>query len=161
MSEQVQPIEVCIVDFPETSIAVLEHRGPAETLAHSIRKFIQWRKAHHSPPNKSKTFNIVYDDPATTEPEQYRFDICASYEGPVADNNHGVIHSIIPRGRCALVRHIGPDDVIEQVVSYLYGEWLTNSNEELRDFPLFFERITFFPDVPENEAITDIYLPLR
>lgn len=161
MSEKAHPPEVSIVDFPETSIAVLAHRGPAETLIHSIQKFIQWRKVNHSPPNKSKTFNIVYDDPATAEPEQYRFDICASHKGPVADNNHGVIHRLIPKGRCALIRHIGPDDVIEHLVSYLYGEWLTNSHEELRDFPLFFERITFFPDVPESDAVTDIYLPLR
>ncbi len=161
MIEKAQTPEVSIVDFPETSIAVLAHKGPAETLGQTIRQFIAWRKQHHTPPTKSKTFNIVYDDPATTEPEQYRFDVCASVKAKVPDNNHGVINKIIPGGRCALVRHIGPDDIIEQTVSYLYGEWLTKNDEEHRDFPLFFERVTFFPDVTESEMITDIYLPLR
>lgn len=44
---------------------------------------------------------------------------------------------------------------------HLYASWLPGSGEELRDFPLFMQRLTFFPDVPDNEAITDIYLPLR
>jgi AraC family transcriptional regulator len=46
-------------------------------------------------------------------------------------------------------------------VIYLYAEWLPNSGEELRDYPLYFQRIRFFPDVPEHEAVTDIFLPLR
>ena len=43
---------------------------------------------------------------------------------------------------------------------FLYREWLPDSGEELRDFPLYCERVSFFPDVPEREAITDLYLPL-
>jgi len=35
------------------------------------------------------------------------------------------------------------------------------SRQELRDFPLFMQRVAFFPDVPDSEAVTDIYLPLR
>jgi hypothetical protein len=30
----------------------------------------------------------------------------------------------------------------------------------LRDFPIYLQRVKFFPDVPENEAITDVFLPL-
>ena len=32
---------------------------------------------------------------------------------------------------------------------------------ELRDFPVFFQRVSFFPEVPANEAVTDVFLPLR
>jgi AraC family transcriptional regulator len=39
--------------------------------------------------------------------------------------------------------------------------WLPDSGESPGDFPLFFQRITFFPDVPEHEAATDIFLPLK
>lgn len=40
-------------------------------------------------------------------------------------------------------------------------QWLPQSGEAPRDFPLFLERLTCFPDVPEHEAVVDIYLPLR
>ena len=46
-------------------------------------------------------------------------------------------------------------------IYYLYGDWLAESGEELRDFSCFFHYVTKFPDVPENECITDIYLPLQ
>ena len=44
---------------------------------------------------------------------------------------------------------------------HLYAHWLPTSGEELRDFPLFMQRVKFFPDVPDGEAETDIYLPLK
>lgn len=72
-----------------------------------------------------------------------------------------MITKVIPGGRCALLRHIGTDENIGESVNYLYAQWLPLSGEELRDFPLFFQRVSFFPDVPEHEAIADIYLPLR
>ncbi len=43
----------------------------------------------------------------------------------------------------------------------LYSEWLPRSGEEPRDFPVYLRRVDFFPDVAENEAVTDIFLPLR
>jgi hypothetical protein len=33
---------------------------------------------------------------------------------------------------------------------------ITPRGEEPRDFPLFCQRISFFPDVAEHEAVTDI-----
>jgi AraC family transcriptional regulator len=48
-----------------------------------------------------------------------------------------------------------------QTLRFLYGTWLPMSGEEPRDFPLFMQRVTFFPDVAEHQAITDVYLPLK
>jgi len=38
---------------------------------------------------------------------------------------------------------------------------LPSSGEELRDFPLYFHYLNLLPDTPENELMTDIYLPLK
>ena len=147
--------------FPETLIAVMEHRGAPNLVGHSIQKFIEWRKRNKLPPSKSKTFNLVYDDPNVTAPEDYRFDIACSVDTPIAANDFGIVNKVIPAGRCAVVRHMGSDDSIGEIVSFLYTTWLTNTGAELRDFPIYFERVSFFPDVPENEMITDIYLPIE
>ena len=79
----------------------------------------------------------------------------------VEENTFGIVNKTIPSGKCAVVRHIGSDDTIGLVVNYLYSEWLNDSNVKLRDFPIFFERVTFFPEVTENEMITDVYLPIE
>ncbi|OMH27128.1 GyrI-like domain-containing protein [Motiliproteus sp. MSK22-1] len=161
MKTQIKDHPVDIVVFDETKVAVLEHRDAPEKLGHSIRQFIEWRKENKLPPSKSRTFNIVYDDPSVTLPENYRFDLCASVKSEVAENAYGIVTKSIPAGRCAVIRHLGSDDTIGESIQYLYSDWLPTVDEELRDFPLFFERLSFFPDIAEHQMVTDIYLPLK
>jgi AraC family transcriptional regulator len=59
-----------------------------------------------------------------------------------------------------VLRHVGSEDTLSATIDVLYAKWLPQSGEELRDFPLYFQRVRMFPDVPEAEAITDVYLPL-
>jgi AraC family transcriptional regulator len=155
-------MEVRIVDFEETMIAVLEHHGAPELINASVKEFIDWRKSSGLSPNAtSRTFGMVYSDPETTEPEEFRFDICGEIENPVPENPQGVITKQIPSGRCATVRHYGSTDRIGESAYYLYREWLPESGEELRDFPLFFHYVKKMPEIPEHEQVTDVYLPLK
>ncbi|WP_086930137.1 AraC family transcriptional regulator [Agarilytica rhodophyticola] len=153
--------DVEITDFPKTLVAVMEHRGSPILLNKVLSSFIQWRRENSLPPHKSKTFNLIYDDPALTDAENYRFDVCCAIENPVEENNYGVINKTIPAGLCAKIRHVGSDDAIGAAVRYLYSTWIRQSNYELRDFPIFFERVSFFPDVLESDMITDVYLPIE
>lgn len=151
---------VRIVDFPETPVALLEHVGPQAGLVQTVRRFIAWRRETDLPPSRYATFNILYDDPKSVLPRDYRFGFCCAVSGPVADNVHGVRSDVIPGGRCAVLPHTGSLDFAENAIRYLYRDWLPQSGESLREFPLFVKRLTFFPDVPEHEALSEIYLPL-
>lgn len=153
--------QVRIVNVDETRVAVLEHRGDPQLIGDSIRTFIDWRRQNGLSPKVSATFNILYDNPAEVEPENYRLDLCAAVDGEVAVNEQGVIAKTIPGGRCAVLHHVGPDDTLGETIGYLYAEWLPQSGEEPGDFPAYLQRVSFFPDVPETEAVTDIFLPLR
>jgi AraC family transcriptional regulator len=150
--------EVSIVDFEATKVAALEYRGDPKLLGNSVRTFIDWRRQNGLPPGASKTFNVVYSHPL--DGGDVHYELCASTDRPVADNTFGVVAKNIPAGRCALLRHVGSDDTLQDTVSFLYSQWLPQSGEELRDFPLFFQRVNLFPAVPEHEATTDVYLPL-
>ncbi len=153
--------QVQIITFTATKVAAFEHRGDPQLVGNSVRQFIEWRKQNHLPPKISATFNIFYDDPAAVAPEDYRCDICAATAQEVDENPFGVVSKTIPGGRCAVLRHIGSDDLLGESIRYLYAEWLPQSGEELRDFPLFMQRVRFFPDVPESEAVIDVFLPLK
>lgn len=161
MRSDLSPSAVEIVDFAGIDLAVLEHRGDPATLGDSIQRFIEWRRENGVLPDTSRTFNLVYDDPETTPPAEYRFDLGAEVRQPVRANRWNIAAKSIPAGRCARLRHRGGDDTLGASVEYLYRQWLAGSGEELRDFPLFFERVRFYPEVPENDMITDIYLPLK
>ena len=160
MKKDKTQIEVNIIEFNETKVAILAHRGAPELIGNSIVKFIQWRKANKLPPKISATFNLVYDDPDNTPSAQYRFDLCAVIQADVKENDFGVNTGVIPGGRCAVFRHIGPDEMLRAGIEYLYEQWLSDSGEQLRDFPLYFQRVSFFPDVPEEQMVTDVFLPL-
>ncbi|WP_020413277.1 AraC family transcriptional regulator [Microbulbifer variabilis] len=154
-------IQVTIIDFPETLVATLEHKGPPNLLSTTIRKFIEWRKSQGLTPATSRTFNLLYNDPAATEPGEYQYDICCSVPYSVKNDNHGIKSKTIPAGKCAVIRHTGSDDTIGITVSYLYSDWLEMSGFALRNFPIFLERVKFFPEVKESEMITDIFLPIE
>lgn len=155
------PGPVRVTTFPATRVALLEHRGNVLHLGDSIRKFIDWRRTNRLPPNSNATFNIIHNDPDETPPEEFRFDFAVATDIAIAPNDIGVREFVIPAGRCALLRHTGSDDQLGRSIMHLYANWLPTSGEELRDFPLFMQRLTFFPDVPDSEAVTDIYLPLQ
>lgn len=160
--ERKETMEVSIVNFSETRVALLEHRGAPELINESAMKFIEWRKQSGlSPVKTSKTFGIAYDDPEQMKPEEFRFDVCGSVSSEIAENPQGVKNGVIPAGRCAVVRHLGSHDRIGESAYYLYREWLPESDEELRDFPLFFHYLNLIPETAEADLVTDIYLPLK
>ncbi|MFO0891402.1 MAG: AraC family transcriptional regulator [Isosphaeraceae bacterium] len=161
MTREADGHQVRIVDFPETRVATLEHRGDPALIGASIRKFIEWRRREKLPPRLSDTFNILYGDPAETPPEQFRLDLCAATDRELAQNGEGVVARVIPSGRCAMLRHVGPEEGFIAALRYLCAEWLPQSGEQQREFPLFCRRVSFFPDVPEHEAVTEIFLPLE
>ena len=152
--------DVRIVDFPETPVALLEHRGDPARIGDTIRSFIAWRRANGLSPGRSRTFNFLHTDPETVPADDYRIDIACEARS-VEANAAGVQARAIPAGRCAVVRLTGSSDALRPAASFLYADWLPRSGEDLRDFPMFAERVRFFPDVPESAAITDIFLPLR
>ncbi len=155
-------MDVKIIDFPETPVARLEHRGAPDLVLQTAEKFIAWRKESKlSPVNSSATYGIAFDDPMTTKPEDFRFDFCGSEDRDIPENDQGVKASVIPGGRCAMFRHLGPHRLMDDKIRKLYKEWLPQSGEELRDFPCFFHYINLISQVEEHELITDIYLPLR
>ncbi|MEN2749066.1 AraC family transcriptional regulator [Sphingomonas sp. T9W2] len=151
---------VAIRDFPATPVAVLRHDGEMALIGDTIRRFIAWRRANRLSPADTPTFNIFHSDPTDPAAEPVRIDLCVGTDRAFPEGD-GMTRSIIPAGRCAVLRVTGRSDDLEAAALHLYRDWLPDSGEELRDFPLFCQRVSFFPDVPEAEAITDLFLPLR
>lgn len=152
--------DVRIEDFPETRVAMLTHRGDPAGLPASITRFIAWRRENHLPPPRSATFNIAWNDPQSVPAADFRMDLCAATDHAIAANPQGVVAGVIPGGRCAVLRHTGTDEGLDAAARFLCGEWLPQSGERGRGFPLFLQRVHFFPEVAEDAMVTDLFLPL-
>lgn len=160
--KRMEPMNVNIVTVAPTPVAALEHKGPPALVNDSARLFIEWRQESGlSPLPGRQTYGIAYDNPDTTAPEDFRFDICGSVDGDVPPNRQGVVAKTIPGGRCAVLRHVGDHDRLGESVYYLYRDWLPGSGEELRDFPVYFHYLNLRTQVAEHELLTDVYLPLK
>lgn len=154
-------MDVRIVDFPETAIAVAEHHGSPALEYETARKLIAWRIAHRlSPAGPNRTFGIHYTDPEQVAPEAHRVDLAVEYALPVEPNPQGILAKRIPACRCAVVRHLGTREQVT-AAGWLLREWLPQSGEQLGDFPVFFHYVNVGPQVQEAEMITDVYLPLK
>lgn len=150
-----------ITDFEGEVLAVMQHRGAPHLLPQTIRAFIEWRKQNRLPPSKSATYNLVYDDPRTTEPDDFKFDLGCTVKGGFTSNNENIVLESIPAGRCAKIIHKGSDESLAGPIEYLYSTWLLTHEYKALNFPMFLKRVQFFPDVPEHEALTEIYLLLE
>ena len=120
---------VRIVDFPATRVAAMEHRGDPRLLGETIARFIAWRKAQGLPPRLAATYNIAWTDPARTPPADYRMDLCVVTGRELPEDGSGMVAKTIPAGRCAVLRHIGSDDLLGLSAQRLIGDWLPASGE--------------------------------
>ncbi|MGN8342764.1 GyrI-like domain-containing protein [Pseudomonas sp. SMV71] len=155
-------MQLRIVDFAEVRLAALEHCGPPGLVNESVRRFIEWRtQSGQSPVASSRSFGIPYGNPDTTPPEHFRFAICGEIHEAVAPNEFGVHERVIPAGRCAVVRHTGSPDHIGETIYPVYRDWLPASGEELRDHPLFFHYLSVYPETPQDQWQTEVYIPLQ
>ncbi len=153
--------DVTIRDVPSIPVAIMEHHGDPATIGTTIQRFIAWRKANGLSPKTNPTFNVFHSDPRTKPPTEYRMDLCVGIDRPIEVKGERIEAGAIPGGRCAVLRVVGNTDNLEPAALYLYRDWLPASGEETRDFPLYCQRLVFFPEVPEHEAVAELFLPLK
>ena len=156
-------MQVDIVEFPITRVAALEHRGAVHEVPSTVHAFIAWRQASGiSAVERCKSFGVAHNNPDTA-PQDFHFDVCGELlvGERVRPNPQGVVEKIIPAGRCARVRHLGPRDRLGETIYPLYRDWLPASGESPRDFPLFFHYVTVKLGYDPEHDITDVYLPLK
>ncbi len=153
-------MQVSIVVFPATKVAGISHVGPPVGEHETARKLIAWKREHHLLDQaRYRSYGLHYTDPRTTNPADYRVDFCLSYDGRVEPNPYGIVEMTIPAMRCAMARDIG-SRLNNKAAKYLYDEWLPQSGERVAALPLVFHYVNVGPAVSEDEAITDVYLPL-
>jgi len=153
--------DVTIRDVPPTRVAIMEHRGSPVALGATIQRFIAWRKKAGLHPSTSPTFNVWRSERRPASPADYSTDLCVGTDQPIEANGEHIKAGEIPGGRCAVLRVVGNTDNLEPAALYLYRDWLPASGEEARDFPLYCQRLSLFPEVPEHEAVAEVFLPLK
>jgi AraC family transcriptional regulator len=160
--DQVTPaMQVRIVTFPETRVAAISHVGPPWQEHETARKLVAWKLVHRLvDPALNRTYGLHYTDHRTVAPAEHRVEFCLSHDGAIEANEYGIFAKTIPAFRCALARDIG-SRLDNKAAQYLYDQWLPGSGEEIAAQPMVFHYVNVGPSVKDEEAITDVYMPLK
>lgn len=110
---------------------------------------------------ETRSFGIGHDNPKVTESNKLRYDACLNLVGDISEYPM-LQKQTITAGKYALFIHKGPYDQLADAYYFIYNEWLTNNDVELRDVPCFEEYLNRDPrrTKPENLK-TIIYIPLK
>ncbi len=113
-------------------------------------------------PKPGEAFGIAYDDPKTTEADEFRYDLGITVPEQLKIKGD-VVEKRFPAGRYAVVMHKGSRerDSIANTIYFLYRNWLPTSGEELGDLPCIFCFYNFDHEVAETELLTECWLLLK
>lgn len=155
-------LDVVIKNIPAKRLAVVEHKGPVECLGDSLTQLINWINSQSIglTLKAGEAFGFAYDDPKTTNPAAFRFDLGIVIPEQLKLNGE-VIEKRLPAGRYAVTLHKGSRDHIGETVYALYRDWLPNSGEKLGNLPCVFCYYNFDHEVAETEALTECWLLLN
>jgi len=153
-------MRVRIVTFPETRVATITHRGPAATEHDTVSRLVAWKLEHGlRDAARYRSYGLHYANGHSASLDESRVDFCLSIDRPVEPDSLGIVESTIPAQRCALARDIG-SRANNRAVRYLHDVWLPESGEHAADRPVIYHCVNVGPGVSDEEAITDVYLPL-
>lgn len=103
---------------------------------------------------------ISYDDPCVTPEDKLRYDACITVTREVKPEGEIGVQTI-PGGRFAVFLHKGPYDKLMDCYAFIFGQWLPESGEKLRDHPSFEKYLNSLDSVPAEKLMTEIYIPLQ
>ena len=143
-------------------LAIIEHRGDPAQMGQTVNRLTHWAKAQNRnlKPKPGNAFGFGYDDPKTTKPEEFRFDLGLTVPETLALSNE-VIERVLPAGRYAVAMHEGSRNRIDETIYAMYRDWLPESGERLGDMPCIFCYYNFDHEVAETELRTECWLLLE
>jgi AraC family transcriptional regulator len=151
---------VDITDQPPRRVAAVAHTGPYPEIGAAFEKLSAIISARGLWPAVRGGVAVYYDDPAAVEPRALR-----SHAGFVLDETAampaGLDEVRLAPGPAAVLHFKGPYAGLQAGYDYLYGTWLPTSGREPADAPVYEVYLNGPSDVPPEELLTDIVVPLK
>lgn len=156
-------MNVTVKRVEKRRFAVLEYRGDPSSMGQSVNKLVSWAKSLpiSVKPKAGDAFGYAYDDPATTKPENFRFDLALTIPENLVIKDENIHERYLPEGRYAVTVHNGSRDNIGETIYALLRDWLPQSGEELGNLPCLFCYQNFDHEVADTELVTECWFLLN
>lgn len=150
-----------IVTLEPQTVLFVRQTGPySEASAAAFGTLLPFAYRHKLITKNTKMIGISHDSPDITDPDKLRYDACLTLNQPSEPQGEFGVQTIAG-GRYALFLHKGPYENFTETYTLIFGRWLAQSGERLRDVPAFECYLNRDPrrTKPENLR-TEIYIPL-
>ena len=148
-----------IADLAPVRVAAIRHVGPYTDIGSAFQRLYIWGTSRGLMTPATRTIGIYHDDPTSTKEEALRSDACMTV-GPDVDGDETVSIVDIPGGHHATMIHKGPYAELVGAYKWLYGTWLPSSGQEPADRPCLEIYLNNPQNVPPEEWLTQICMPL-
>ncbi|WP_321402898.1 AraC family transcriptional regulator [Maridesulfovibrio sp.] len=144
----------------ETQVIFIRHVGSYFEVEKAWEKLCGWAYSKGLLSQDTEFLGLCYDDPDITPEEKIRYDACISIDKTV-ELPPEMGHQIIPAGKYAITTHYGSYEGLNDAYKEFYGKWLPANGYQLKNsLPSFEKYVKAPPDVPPEEAITEIWLAI-
>jgi AraC family transcriptional regulator len=153
---------VTIRDTPPVRLAAFRYQGHYLEIGPVFERLYAWAGPRGLMGPATRGIGIYYSDTQSAPPAEWQSDACISVGETVAQSPEAGAPRLIDLagGRHAVLRHQGPYAELHKAYTWLFGTWLPQSGEEPADRPCFEEYLNNPRDLPPQEWVTEICLPL-
>lgn len=150
--------DVDIQTSPDKRLAALAHRGDYAEGSVAYQKVATIISTGGHWPHVHGMAGVYYDDPSVTPTADLRSHAGVLWDGDAVPN--GLEDVTLAGGRYAVLHLKGPYAGLSEAYRFLYGPWLSSSQEALRDAPSYEHYLNDPTDTAPADLLTDIYMPL-
>lgn len=152
--------EIKIIDDINV-ICAREVGNYVESAPKAWNRIMQFADSHQLMNKDVRMIGIPHDDPSVTDANNIRYDACLDIDVSINEEDN-LIKYTISGGKYAKFLHQGAYENLDQSYSYIFNEWLPESNYKLRDEPCFdiYLNNDSKETKPEN-LTTEIYIPIE
>ena len=156
---EIYPIRIEKIDPIQSYM--MRHIGDYNNLDASMQKIVSFAIEHDLVSKDFILMAIPHDNPTVTDEEKLRFDICIKNTKELdLSQNDWLRKTVISGGKYAVFMHKGSPTKIIDIYNSIFGTWLYSSDIHLRDEPIFQKLLNNKFEVPEDELLVEIYVPI-
>ena len=140
-------------------LATLRHVGPYHRISEAFARLGDIAGRAGLFQTKPTMLALYHDDPESTPEAELRSDAAVVIAEDVA-LPVGLVEQRIPAGHYACTTHVGPYEQLGDIWARFMGHWLPESGERLGKGTSFELYVNTPIEVPKEQLITELYLPL-
>ncbi|MFH6955314.1 GyrI-like domain-containing protein [Pseudoalteromonas sp. XMcav1-K] len=142
---------------PAMSLIGVEHKGDYMKIGQAFEKLSVMASKLGLINENTRFFGIYYDDPKTVEQGKLSAKACISVDVTQLPEEHQFELLNIPSSQAVSLLFEGDYPELEKPYDWLFGEYLPQSNFQLKDFPPFEEYLNDAKNTPPQQLLTRIY----